>query len=283
MHKEEDGRSDSGGSPEDYGFALVTNFPWPAACRMLIDDADRGAESGASQPPARVRYQLEDWVIEYLIVSEAGAPVIATLLIHPGDVDDPDQRRPVPPGGITARLLRRLHPANAQRFARSELAERAEPRDPLADAVALHGYRAADLQAQPGPGRPRRPDRFCAEIAAEYTKALDTGSTKPIEDTAELMHYSPAYVRDVISKARRRGLLTRTGRGRAGGQLTAKGRRTLEGDERSSDRPAPETSRHPPEVWRKIDVHYVPPGRRATGSDRQSELDREIDRELGIE
>ena len=70
------------------------------------------------------------------------------------------------------------------------------------------------------PGRKGRPDVFYARLAAEYVDLLSTSST-PTKDLAERHCYSPTSIRDYLNQARTRGLLTRSQRGRAGGELTA--------------------------------------------------------------
>lgn len=76
------------------------------------------------------------------------------------------------------------------------------------------------------PGRSGRPDVFYARLAAEYVDLLRTSST-PTKDLAERHHFSSTSMRDYLNQARTRGLLTRSQRGRAGGQLTDKARRLL--------------------------------------------------------
>ena len=76
------------------------------------------------------------------------------------------------------------------------------------------------------PGRSGRPDVFYARLAAEYVELLATSST-PTKDLAERHHYSATSMRDYLNQARSRGLLTRSQRGRAGGQLTERAGRLL--------------------------------------------------------
>lgn len=196
----------------------------------VADDDGSSGKPRTAQPPARVTIQVDAWVVNYLMVAQAGGPEVAALFIYPGDLDEDHQSAAVPIGGIGARLLRQLHPANAQRIARTELAERAEPGDPLADSVTLHGYVPAALERPPSRGRPRRPDRVFAEIASEYVGALDQGSPHPVKDVAERLNYSRGTIRDMLMEARRRGLLAKTERGRAGGAMTPEGLRALTRD-----------------------------------------------------
>lgn len=83
-----------------------------------------------------------------------------------------------------------------------------------------------EFKRNPRPGRRGRADIFYARIAADYVELLATSST-PTKDLAKKHHYGESQMRDFLNKARTRGLLTRPERGRAGGQLTQKGRDLL--------------------------------------------------------
>lgn len=80
------------------------------------------------------------------------------------------------------------------------------------------------------PGLPGRPDSYYLKFAVKYVELLGTGAV--IRHLAEEFDTSPATMRNLISEARRRGLLTRPPvKGRAEGRLTAKGealRRSVE-------------------------------------------------------
>jgi hypothetical protein len=83
----------------------------------------------------------------------------------------------------------------------------------------------------PRPGRRKRPRAQYAAVAAEYVKHL--GTRAPVRETAERLGYSESLVRAVLNKARGFGLLTTTGQGKAGGQLTNDAKRLL--TERTED------------------------------------------------
>jgi hypothetical protein len=86
-----------------------------------------------------------------------------------------------------------------------------------------------DLQEfarNPRPGRKGRPDVFYARLAAQYVELLKSTST-PTKDLAKLRNYSDSSTRDLLNQARARGLLTRSAKGRAGGELTEKARELL--------------------------------------------------------
>ena len=92
-----------------------------------------------------------------------------------------------------------------------------------------HGLDPAQLRADRR-GK-RQPDYFYAVLAARYVEAHSTGSRRPVADVAAQLPAAntPPFVRDVLSKARARGLLERSaGQRRAGGALTPRGRQVLQ-------------------------------------------------------
>lgn len=70
-----------------------------------------------------------------------------------------------------------------------------------------------------------------ATLAAHYTEALDAGSRKPVQDVADKLDMDPEHVRDGLHAARTEDLITRAGRGRAGGELTDKALALLKEEE----------------------------------------------------
>lgn len=88
------------------------------------------------------------------------------------------------------------------------------------------------LRRKPGPAGAS--DLEYARLAARYVQLVDEGSTSPNEDLAEELGdgWDAALVRDWLHRARhRRGLLTPTRRGQAGGRLTDKARELLAAEE----------------------------------------------------
>jgi hypothetical protein len=97
-----------------------------------------------------------------------------------------------------------------------------------------HGIRLGAEVAKRRPGRAGRHDSFYLAWAEAYVERLAAGSRRPIKDLAErpprtIRGYvsdgdrvSEATVRDFIHEARERGLLTRSPKGRPGGELTSK-------------------------------------------------------------
>lgn len=137
---------------------------------------------------------------------------------------------------ITARLLRRVPLGELQAAAESWYrrqvvphVERTVSRARARPAGKASGFRA-DLEAWSSaldtrPGRQGRPDREYAAVSAMYVAALGTGTE--VRDLAAQLGYSTSQIRNSLYAARRRGLLTASPRGRAGGHLTEKAQRLL--------------------------------------------------------
>jgi hypothetical protein len=113
----------------------------------------------------------------------------------------------IPPGGLTARILRRLPFRGLE----------------LMNLLMARAGEIAALYSRPpiGQALERR-----AQIAAAYIEALKTGSRKPNEAVAKRLGLKTTAVRDAVHRARRDGLLTQTVRaghqGVYGGELTQK-------------------------------------------------------------
>jgi hypothetical protein len=75
------------------------------------------------------------------------------------------------------------------------------------------------------PGRRGRQDVDYALLVHAYTTLLGQG--KPVEALATREFLSASQVRNLLSEAKRRKIMTRPGRGRAGGQLTPYGHALL--------------------------------------------------------
>ncbi len=71
-----------------------------------------------------------------------------------------------------------------------------------------------------------------AAVAESYSAAVARGSRSPVEDAAEQHSLTVGQVRSYIYKAREKEILSKTRWGRAGGRLTSKGKRLLEGESR---------------------------------------------------
>ena len=123
----------------------------------------------------------------------------------------------LPGPGITTRMLREL------RTGELLAALRAAQRQVSALAPEVPPNLAVSSRA----GRRGPPDRYYAEWAAAYTEAL-ARSAHPVDDPAAQYHLSPSQVRNIIHACRKRGMLTVSPPGRAGGGLTLRARLLLE-------------------------------------------------------
>jgi hypothetical protein len=100
-------------------------------------------------------------------------------------------------------------------------------------------------------------DLELAELAAEYLWTVATGSRRPVVDLAARRFVRVGRTREMLGRARARGILTGAGRGRSGGALTEKGRRLLEEGSRSMGAPAWQEGVLPPVV---ATPETAPPG-----------------------
>ncbi|MGD9996961.1 MAG: hypothetical protein AB7R77_27885 [Ilumatobacteraceae bacterium] len=152
---------------------------------------------------------------------------------------------------LTSRRLREIPFANLEHLARDIARKSAARRVELAGAEAVvmnaagevvervaleHGGGPGSLKqrraqaefgalsstkAKAAGGRPRlHDDTHLAFIADRYTSCL--GLPDPIAEVARVESLSRSQVRNLVARARERGMLTHTPRGRAGGQLTPK-------------------------------------------------------------
>lgn len=194
------------------------------------------ADRGKGVPATVVHDDLPGWQIR-LVLDQDGS--VESVCIEPRTTAGrlkryppghpkatPDVTSPLPPGGVTSRLLRRLPLGELVDAVRSQLAETAQH-------VEHHGRAGRQAAASAEafarrPGRAGRGDRDYAEVAEMYVSILATGDLKPVETLAAEMFLSPSQIRNVLYEARRRGLLTKAAPGRAGGRLTDECRRILE-------------------------------------------------------
>ena len=168
------------------------------------------------------------WEARCLVVRQGTAPVVAEVRIVPPAalaLDDEVLPDRVPPGGLPMKQLRKLT-AHAIASAAREVFEQ-ERADPEWRATIDHwwGYLGQPV-AQRRPGRNPKPDEYYATWVAEY---VAEGGVR--DATARVAARHPGYtaddVRQLLNKARKRGLLTAAPPGRAGGEMTEKCRALL--------------------------------------------------------
>jgi len=178
------------------------------------------------------------WLVHYRMVSQDGRPVVAEIRVTPPAGE-------LPLGGVPARVLREITLELAYDALRSVAETYVEgrsrdqhgpvPRTRQHDKWnewLLGGSLDAILDTPHRPGRQGRSDLFYARIAEAYVALCDAGNRAPIRDLAARLRekeewYSDESVRQLVNKARNRGLLTESPPGRSGGQLTQKARDLL--------------------------------------------------------
>lgn len=145
---------------------------------------------------------------------EKGRPVVLEACFKSSD------NRPIP-----QRVYRKLPQTEVvreasefiERLRRGELPFPPELEPPLLD------------PGSPNPGPPRTTDlASLAKLAQMYVEELERNPRSPNKALAERMGYTDSHIRNLISTARQHGLLTRATPGKAGGELTPKGREWLE-------------------------------------------------------
>lgn len=202
-----------------------------------------------------VRRPLGDaWVTYVRFEEQGGHPVVAELRVLPR-VDTPGLRfsedaaaqrqwldvtgsapdGAAPEGGLTTRALRGIHLGRALEQAYVGLADAAGRDERRPDWLRLPmNYADEAIGAPRRPGRRGREDIFYAQVAAAYVDAVRQDRGRAVVVTAQTLSerwggtYEPTYVRDLLTVARRRELLTPPPKGRAGGDLTDKARALLQ-------------------------------------------------------
>ncbi len=122
-------------------------------------------------------------------------------------------------GPVTTRMLRAVPLGAIQQHALEALAA-------ASSASWLPEGSVAPFRDNPYPGRRGRDDLEYALLAAKYV-AWVARSRTPMRDLAAAEYMSVKTLKNKVTEARYRELLTRSGRGTAGGELTEKARRLL--------------------------------------------------------
>lgn len=141
----------------------------------------------------------------------------------------------IPDGGISAEVVRRVRVGEHRdvgaafwRWLQERLTAEPTSNESIKSALAGHTWRTftADMQepaATPKRGRPAiYSDEFYANLLKDYVQRVAQGSPRPTADVAKRRRLPAAKVRDLLHAARQRGLLSSSGQGRSGGQLTPK-------------------------------------------------------------
>lgn len=156
--------------------------------------------------------ELDDypgWLVRPEVVATEAGLLLRRLCIEPS-IDQ------APTVGITTRMLRQLRTGDLIASLRAAARQSGQ----------YLGV-APDISVSTRVGRRGRDDRYYAKWAAAYVDAL-TRSGRPIEDLRRRHSLSASQVRNLVHACRKRGLLTSSPSGRAGGDLTDSARALLE-------------------------------------------------------
>jgi hypothetical protein len=177
----------------------------------------------------------KDWTAAARVVTQNGQPVIGEIRILPRQQDPADSfdlrsaTAPVPDGGLTVRVYRKVKLRDITSLAFSAArslallaAHGAIPHDHPAAAVLANFFPAMKKMAKTK--RERKPDLFYTLMAAKQLDLVDRGVPKPNVELARAYGVPASKIRDGLSEARRRELLTHPigPGGKAGGVLTPK-------------------------------------------------------------
>ena len=161
----------------------------------------------------RIECELDGYpgwrILPEVDVTEAGL-LLRRLVVEPAG--------PVPPGGITTRMLRQLRTGDL--IAALRAAARQSSR--------YFGV-SPELPVPTRVGRRGRDEMYYARWAAAYADAL-ARSPQPVADLAARHNLSPSQIRNLMHACRRRGMLTASPPGRAGGELTQRAVQLLKED-----------------------------------------------------
>lgn len=155
-----------------------------------------------------------------------GALVIAQVHLYPKV-----KANPIPRGGITARVLRQVAVTPIQRVA-EELTYLGDLSHDFKDGpLRLTPENKNTLTKKHQPRRYRSRDERLATIANEYVEAVvktKTGRPRPIPIMAKRHNLEEITISGYVNEARKKGFLTESPPGKAGGSLTKKARTILQ-------------------------------------------------------
>ncbi len=183
-----------------------------------------------------------EWTLALRLAAQAGGAVVTEIRVFPTETwrGRPagewsgvwlGRKASVPRGGATLRLLRKVKIGH---YVKRELTAFLRWVRATAPGAAL-GYEpdtwlGGPVRTPPRRGgraqrRARTEDEYLALVAELYVKAMATDRRRVGELVGIQIKRAPRDVAGLVSEARKRGLLTATTQGRAGGRLTSKGRR----------------------------------------------------------
>ena len=183
----------------------------------------------------------DTWMAAYRLAPQAGHVVVAELRVFPIEPERPrsstrgaglwsaellgDTAR-VPRDGLSARVLRKVRMGEHSTKA-DEALEWWRRSGMLEGFSGLGDTRRRTRPTGPTRGRPGHPPLYYARLARTYAAAVARQSPRPTEEVAARHRLTVARARDLIHKARVRGFLTTTIKGRLAGALTPKAKAVL--------------------------------------------------------
>src|SRR5215475_11585079 len=186
--------------------------------------------------------QIDDtWMAAYRLAPQAGHVVVAELRVFPLEPERPrwsslgagrwsaevlGDTASVPRDGLSARVLRKVRVGEHSTKA-DEALEWWRTLGMLEGFSGLGDTRRRTTPTGPTRGRPGHPPLFYARLARTYAAAVARHSPRPTEVVAARHRLTVARARDLIHKARVRGFLTTTIKGRLAGALTPKAKAVL--------------------------------------------------------
>jgi transposase-like protein len=166
-----------------------------------------------------LRFQESGWAIEGLTLH----PEARNVAVGPW------RQRPHNTAALAAQTTGPARPLSARLLRQIPLGEiETDLRERLARSYYMKTYRTEETKHVQEARRRRKSDRFYVEIAEQYDEAMRSGTNQPAQQLIARHGVPEGTMYRWINAARRRGLLSETGRGRAGGYLTEKAKKLLE-------------------------------------------------------
>lgn len=214
---------------ERYGWKIEPLEPThdPANLRVVLDSS------------CWIELLIEhSWIAAFRIAAQAGAPIVSEIRFFPAADSSGQWQRagewkgmngsdvPVPPGGITARLLRHIKTKEFRHVLKELLAKWPSALSNLnLPEPAPHPIKKSAV------GRKGRSDVELARMAETYERAC-VNRRPPISAVAKRFHLSASQARDAIFRVRQVGFLSpadkRGSVGGLGGLMTARARQVLQ-------------------------------------------------------
>ena len=197
-------------------------LPWPAMGQTPVVRL----ESRGGRQVVVLSVALDDaWEVEYTLVGQPRGLALLELRVLPRP------GVPLPVGGLSAQVLRAVRVSAPIDSVEQILRLLRGPETRIGRE--LQGFLGPLLEppaprpaakGEPGPGPGRRPlaAALLLRVAQAYVGAVKRKSSRAVIETAEELGETADRVRDLLNRARKRGLLTGATSGRAGGALSPK-------------------------------------------------------------